>query len=93
MVQSKNKKGSLLIILLIILAGVLVLAVVLFKSGKLNFSFNTPPGNETSSQKESRDQQLTNSDEVVDIQKDLDSTSLDETDKVLGEVDKALDAK
>lgn len=87
--QQHNKRGNVVVLLLILIAVLAGAFLYLYKSGKLDGFLNRqdviPPVSQVSKQDE-----LTKGDEVQDIEKDLNSTDFTGTDKALGEVDKTL---
>lgn len=90
--QQRHNKGNILIMVLILLAVAVVFVVLLIRGGKLDSYFGKQPQPSVSEPVQSQDD-LSKSDEVEDIEKDLNTTNLSETDKVLGEVDVQLNAK
>lgn len=91
--QVRNKRGNVVILLLIVIAAsVALLAMLLYQKGTFdkilskNQSSNIPIVS-----KPAGGDELTKGDEVEDIEKDLNTTNLSETDKVLGEVDITLE--
>jgi len=88
-VQQNSKQGNIILLLLILIAVVAVVLLFLFKSGKLDSLLNKQKAPSVSTQSSKADE-LGKGDEIGDIEKDLNSTNLSETDKVLGEIDVAL---
>lgn len=91
--QQHHSKGNILILVLILVAVAVVFGMLLFRSGKLNSYFGKQSNLPVSNPAAQSQDELSKGDEVEDIEKDLNTTNLSETEKVLGEVDIQLNAQ
>lgn len=89
MQQIGKKQGNVILLILILVAVIAAVLLLLFKSGKLDGLLGVQKTSPAFTQQPKADE-LSKGDEVADIEKDLNSTNLSETDKVLGEIDVAL---
>lgn len=90
--QQHRKRGNIVILLLILVVVLIGALLYLYKSGNLdNLLMKGQTAEPSGVTQVSKDDGLTKGDEVEDIEKDLNTTNLSETDKVLGEVDITLE--
>lgn len=89
---ARNKRGTVVILLLLLAAvSMALLFVLLFRSGTFDSLLSKSKSTMPFVSKGANDEELTKGDDIEDIEKDLNSTNLSETDKVLGEVDVTLE--
>lgn len=87
----QHSRGTVVILLLILAAvSMALLAVLLFQAGKFDGLLSKNRATAPFVSKPANGEELTKGDEIEDIEHDLNSTNLSETDKVLGEVDVTL---
>ena len=89
--QQLRKRGNVVILLIILIVVIVGAVLYLYKTGKLDGLLSKQSVVPVTANRQApKEDELTKGDEVEDIEKDLNSTNLTETDKALGEVDKSL---